>query len=89
MKNVFAALWANKHTRYAALTYLFCKTGLEIFEVWFQIYSQQIRATIHIIEGVAVTYGLAAAGAGNVPLAQTGDDLALKKAQKEFDGSKE
>ncbi len=88
MKFQLAALWDNKHTRYAGMVYLFCKVGLEIWEVWSQNYSQQIRATIHIIEGFAVTYGLAAAGSGNAPLAETGEEIKLLKAEKEMESSK-
>jgi len=85
MKLELAALWENPHTRYPCLIYFTCKVGLQIWEVWAQSYSQQIRATLEIIEGVAVTYGLAAAGAGNATLTQTGEDLKVRKAQKEFD----
>ena len=85
MKIQFSALWDNPHTRYAAMIYFACKLGLQVWEVWTQSYSQQIKSTIEIIEGAAVAYGLAAAGSGNATLAQTGEDLKLRKAEKEMD----
>ena len=82
-----AALWANPHTRYAGLIYFFAKVSIQVMEVWFQSYSQQLRATAEIIEAAAVLYGLNAAGAGNATLTQTGEDLKLRKAEKELDNA--
>jgi len=88
MKLQLAALFKNPHTRYAGLIYFFAKFGVQVMEVWFQSYSQQLRATAEIIEGAAVFYGLAAAGSGNAPLATTGEEIKLMKAQKEMDAGK-
>ena len=77
-----AALWANPHTRYAGLIYFFAKAGIQIMQIWFQSYNQQLRATAEVIEGLAVLYGLNAAGAGNATLTQTGEDIKMRKAEK-------
>jgi len=58
----FQRLLSNPHTRIPGLIYLVSKIGLQISEVWFQHYDQQLRATAAIIEGFAVSYGLVAAG---------------------------
>lgn len=76
------ALLANPHTRYAALAYVVCKYGLQIMEIWFQSYSQNLRATADIIEGAAIFYGLTAAGAGNPPLKEVDADLKAKKVDE-------
>lgn len=75
----FNALFSNPHTRYPAIIWLVCKVGLQISEVWFQSYSQQLRASAEIIEAVAVAYGLSAAGAGNPPLAVVSDEIKARK----------
>jgi len=58
----FHRLLSNPHTRIPGIIYLVSKIGLQISEVWFQHYDQQLRATAAIIEGFAVSYGLVAAG---------------------------
>lgn len=83
MKIPLSALFENKHTRYAMIIYVICKVGLQISEVWFKTYSQQLRATADIIEGLAVAYGVSAAGAGNPPLKVVDAELKAQKAQEQ------
>jgi len=60
----YQLILSNPRTRIAGLIYLISKVSLQICEVWFQHYDQQLRATAGIIEGFAVAYGLTAAGDG-------------------------
>lgn len=87
MKLQFAALLNNPHTKWAGIVYAATKLGLRISEIWFQNYSVNLRLTADAIESFAVLYGLAAAGAGNPPLKDTADELAMRKAQEKVDGA--
>lgn len=81
MKLQLQALLSNPHARYAAVAYIICKVGLQIFEVWFQSYDQKLRATAEIIEAAAVAYGLSAASAGNASLKEVGQDIQTQKEE--------
>lgn len=88
MKIQFAALYANPHTRWAVAIYTITKVGLRICEIWFASYSVNLRLTADVIESAAIMYGITSAGAGNVPLAQTGDEIKLRHAQDQMSSSR-
>jgi len=52
----------NKHTSIAGLVYLGAKVLAQLGAVWWPEHKDQFTATANIIEGVAVSYGLLAAG---------------------------
>lgn len=62
MQNILLTALNNKHTSIAGLVYLVFKFGAEVGAIWMPEHTAQFKSTASAVEGLAVAYGLFAAG---------------------------
>ncbi len=62
MTALLSNILANKHTTGAGIAYAIAKFGCPLLGVWWPGHDAQLKATEDTLEGLAVFYGLAAAG---------------------------
>lgn len=83
MNTLIANVLANKHTTGAGIAYAAAKFGVPVLQSWFPGHEAAFKTTAESLEGLAVFYGLAAAGDAQKSL--TKDEAETKFVTKSDD----